>query len=579
MWRIRFTLIFFTVLIVVIILRLFYWQVILSDKLSLSGHQQYLSETDIPAPRGEIRTTDNIVLVTNEAAFDLYVAKNEIKIDPQSIADKLAVLFGQEDFAPEATFSGMIKQPSNEDVKTELINKLTDKSSVWTLLFRKVPQNIKNTIESYKIDGLHFENGQKRFYPESSMSAQLLGFVGRDITASDKGYFGLEGFYDRELKGVPGMVSQEKDVYGRPIVIGEKTVKEADNGRTLVLHLDRTVQFIIEEKLREGLEKYGAKAGSVVVMDPTTGGIIGMSSFPSYDPRNWFTYDSSLYKNPAVADFYEPGSTFKTLVMSAGINEGVVTPETECDKCTGPREISGFTIRTWNNKYFPNSTMTQVLEHSDNTGMVFVQEKLGKEKYLTYLRNFGIGEKTGIDLEDEATIPLRAEDDWRAIDLATSSFGQGIAVTAIQLVRAVATIANGGLLLEPHVVDKVITPEGKEIPIAPKIVKRVISNKTAKIMTEMLINAVEKGEAKWAKPPGFRIAGKTGTAQIPVKGHYDETRTIASFIGFAPADRPKFVMLVRISEPTTSPYGSETAAPLFFAIAKDLFAYYGIGPQ
>lgn len=579
MWRIRFTLFVFTILVGVIILRLFQWQVLSSDELSLSGHQQYLSKTNLPAARGEIKTADQVVLVTNEAAFDLYVAKNELKQDPLKLAEQLAPFFGEDDYEAESTLSGQLKQPTSEEIKQELTNKLTDKKTLWIPLFRKISILTKEKIDSLKIDGLHFENGQKRFYPESSMSAQLLGFVGRDLTGGDKGYFGLEGYYDRELKGIPGMISQEKDVYGRPIVIGEKTVKEADEGRSLVLHLDRTVQFIVEEKLREGIKKYGAKAGSVVVMDPSTGGILAMSSFPSYDPKSWFKYDSTLYKNPVVADFFEPGSTFKTLVMAAGINEGVVTPETKCDKCAGPRQISGFIIRTWNNKYYPQATMTEVLEHSDNTGMVFVGEKLGKSKFLSYLRNFGIGQLTGVDLEDEAAVPLREDEKWKEIDLATASFGQGIAITAIQLVRAVTAIANGGLLLEPHIVERVIKPNGEEIPIEPKVIRRVVSNKTAKIMTEMMINAVEKGEAKWAKPAGFRIAGKTGTAQIPVQGQYDATKTIASFVGFAPADKPRFVMLVRISEPTSSIYGSETAAPLFFAIAKELFSYYGIGPQ
>jgi cell division protein FtsI/penicillin-binding protein 2 len=314
-------------------------------------------------------------------------------------------------------------------------------------------------------------------------------------------------------------------------------------------------------------------------MEPKTGNIISMASLPTYTNYEWYKYEPILYKNPIVSDFYEPGSTFKVLVMASGLDASVVEPDTRCDKCAGPREISGYTIRTWNNKYYPQTTMTEVLEHSDNTGMVFVQEKLKKQKFLEYLTKFGLGESTGIDLEEENFPNFRADNLWKPIDLATTSFGQGIAVTPIQMIRAVGAVANGGILVEPHVVSKVITANEQELEIKPKEIRRVISLKTSKVLTEMLVQAVDKGEAKWAKPQGYRIAGKTGTAQIPIAGHYDEKKTIASFVGYAPADNPRFVMLVKLTEPTSSPWGSETAAPLFFSIAREIFHYWNIPPQ
>ena len=263
--------------------------------------------------------------------------------------------------------------------------------------------------------------------------------------------------------------------------------------------------------------------------------------------------------------------------MAAALDARAVTPETICETCGGPIQIGGYTIRTWNDVYYPNSTMTEVIVHSDNTGMVFAVRKLGLDTLYEYLVRFGIGEKTGIDLEEESKVELRQKKEWKEIDLATASFGQGIAVTGIQMARIVATIANGGVMLKPQVVHKV---EGEvELELKPKPGKRVLSNETARLLTEMMVTAVEKGEAKWAKPDGYRIAGKTGTAQIPVAGHYDEDKTIVSFVGFAPSENPVFAMLVKLREPQSSPWGSETAAPLWFAIAKDLFYYYGIQPE
>jgi len=308
------------------------------------------------------------------------------------------------------------------------------------------------------------------------------------------------------------------------------------------------------------------------------GAILAMVALPTYDPARYWQYNKELYSNPNIAFAYEPGSTFKIAVMSAALNEEVVKPDTRCDRCDGPRVIADYVIKTWNEKYFPNCTATEIIEHSDNVGMVFVGEELGIDRLVEYLKKFGLGEKTGIDLEDELTQELRPKKDWKLIDLATASFGQGIALTPIQMTRIAAVIANGGKLIRPYVVKEIIGDE-KKIEIGSKIEREVISSATAKVMTEMMVNAVDKGEAKWAKPAGYRIAGKTGTAQIPVAGHYDEEKTIASFIGFAPADEPKFVMLITLREPTSSPWGSETAAPLWFDIAKELFNYYGILPE
>jgi cell division protein FtsI/penicillin-binding protein 2 len=241
--------------------------------------------------------------------------------------------------------------------------------------------------------------------------------------------------------------------------------------------------------------------------------------------------------------------------------------------------VGGYSLETWDNKYFPNTNMIDVIQHSDNTGMVFVAQKLGVDRMINYLGKFGIGDNTGIDLQGEVSVELKPSNEWYAVDLATTGFGQGISVTPIELLDATAAIANDGVRMEPQVVGAVQDAQGNMVKIQPKVLDTPISVGTAKVMTEIMVNAVNKGEASWARLKGYSIAGKTGTASIPVSGHYDPTQTIASFVGFAPSDNPKFVVLVILNRPTASIYGADTAAPIFFDITKSLLSYYGIPPD
>ena len=556
---------------------------------------QYWSLVEIPTLRGEILTSDNFPIATSQKAYLLYADLPKLKLLADKIAEKLApILLPSYEELNLATSSADLeiiselkpaeeeKKENKEDflktVEKDLTEKLKIPDLVWLPLMHKISQEQKKAIEALDIKGLGFQDEEKRFYPEASMSAHLLGFVGKDESGQDNGYFGLEGYYNLELKGRPGLISQEKDAANRPILIGWSVDQEDKDGQTLALHLDRSVQFIVEEKLKEAIKKYRAKSGFVVVLDPQTGGILAMASLPAYEAKTYYKADKSLFKNPVVADTFEPGSTFKILVMAAAIDQGVVEPETKCDICDKPFKIDKYTIKTWNEEYHPDSTMTDVIKNSDNIGMVFVGQKLTLDHFWQYFKDFGLGEKTNIDLQEEIASPLKAKDKWNQVDLATASFGQGIAVTGIQMVRAVAAIANGGSLIEPHVVKKIISGE-KTIEIKPKIIRQVIKPETARIITQMMVNAVEKGEARWTRVKGYKIAGKTGTAEIPIAGHYDKEKTIASFVGFAPADKPRFVMLVSLREPETSPWGSETAAPLFFNISKELLTYWGIQPN
>ncbi|MBI2019893.1 penicillin-binding protein 2 [Candidatus Daviesbacteria bacterium] len=554
---------FFLLFFLAILARLFYWQVVYADRLQAQAESQHFEDIRVFASRGNIYFADGSILASATPTFTLYGLPKTISQDKKlDLAYLLAKTMEAEDV------DALAKQ-FLESLQQDLF---------WVSLQKNVPFETKKKIEELRLEGVGFDESSSRFYPEGSSSAHLLGFVGSDAKGGSKGYFGLEGYFDGELRGLEGVRRFEKDALGLPILIGRFLSNEARNGKDLITTVDRSVQFIVEKIIRAGMEKYGAKAASAIIMDPKTGGILAMASYPNYDPLNFFQYPKEYYKNPTVANSFEPGSTFKVLVMSAAINEDLVKPDTICDICSGPINLGGFTIRTWNNKYFPDSSMKDVIIHSDNTGMVFVGQKLGLDKFYSYLEDFGFGNVTNIDLEDETSPDLRPKKEWREIDLATASFGQGIAVTPIQMIRAISTIANGGNLMQPHVV-KTIKDEGSSFEVKPKVVKNILKESTAKIVTEMMVAAVEEGEAKWAKPKGFKIAGKTGTAQIPVEGHYDPNKTIASFVGFAPADDPKFVMLIRYDQPQSSIFGSETAAPTFFEIAKELFTYYKIAPS
>jgi len=556
-WRYRFVLLFFIFLFLSVTVRLFYWQVVRAQELAELGQAQYGRVVRLNPTRGEIMTSDGYAIAANKLSYLAFANPKEVKNIGEE-ATLLTSLLGTD---------------------TASVGALLSLDKYWVPLKSHVSRQDKEKIEAAKIPGVGFQEQYIRFYPEASTGAKLLGFVGKDENGADKGYFGLEGYYDRQLRGKEGLAVQIHDAFGQPILAKMNDAVGKVDGRNLILHVDRTIQFLLDRDLKEGVDLYGAASGMAVVMDPKTGGILAMSSFPNFDPRDYQNYSDDLYRNPLITDTYEPGSTFKPLVMASAIDAGLVKADTKCSICAGPVTIGDYQIHTWNDKYSANESMTDVIVHSDNTGMVFAGRKLGLDRMLSYFEKFGIGDTTGIDLQGEEEASIRSRDSWYPIDVATATFGQGITVTPIELLTAFSAIANEGKRMEPHVVAAVETPEGERIEIPPKELSQPISPKAAKVMTEMMVTAVNNGEAKFARLKGYRIAGKTGTAQIPVAGHYDPTKTIASFVGFAPADDPKFLMLVVIERPTSSIYGAETAAPIFFRVAKNILMYYGIPPS
>lgn len=548
--KIKFIFLLFIAFYITLIVRLFFLQVIYSP----SSKSVYLKTNKLNPVRGRIYDQKSQSLVLNQNSYQLYV-------EPKKVEDKDRLL--------------RLLSESLEVEEASISPKL-DMSKDWVAIASGLTQEQKDKLDKLNLKEIGFDYQTKRFYPEASLSAHILGFLGKDSEGEDVGYLGLEGFYNRDLRGLPGFVETERDIAGRPILIGVQQRVEPENGRDLILTIDKNIQEISKRRLLEGLEKYKAKKGCIITANPKTMAILSLVCLPDYDLEKYYLFNENFYKNLAISDLYEPGSVFKPLIVAAALEEKKIKANDTYNE-TGQVSVGEYNIKTWNDKYEGKISMTRILEKSSNVGMVYIGEKLGNKKIYSYLEKYGFGQNTGIDLEGEASGYLKPQNNWYPIDYATMTFGQGIAVTPIQMIRAFASIINGGDLMKPYIVQKIVS-ENKTTEIKPKVEKKIISRSTSDTIKKMLVSTVENAEAKWDRPKGFSIGGKTGTAQVPIKGFYDASKTIASFIGFAPASDPKFLTFVVIYEPQTSIWGSETAAPLFFEIAKDLIVYYNISP-
>lgn len=552
MIRVKLLLLFFFVMFVIISVKLFYIQLLHPVSSSLDN---YLKTRKIYPERGKIIDHNGTPFVLNQNSYLLYIEPKKIS-DVRYVSQKLSDVLHIDEASIEAKI---------------------DTTKVWVSLKGGIEEDQKTIIEKLNLGGVGFEYEMKRYYPEASLSAHLVGFVGKNNGGDNVGYFGLEGFYDKDLKGLSGFLETERDLMGRPIFIGMQERVNSQDGRDLQLSVDKTVQEITKRKLQEGLEAYKAKQGCIITADPYSMKILGFACLPDYDNSQYYLFNEGYFKNPAISEVYEPGSIFKPLIMAAAIQEKKIKPDDFYNE-DGPVQVGEYRIHTWDDKYEGKISMTRILEKSSNVGMVYVGEKLGDDNVYSYLQKYGFGQITGIDLQGETTGYLRPRNNWYPIDFSTVTFGQGIVVTPIQMIRAFSAIINGGKLIRPTVVEKIIAPNEVK-NIKPQVERKVIDGKTSEIIKKMLISTVENGEYKWDRPKGYLIGGKTGTAQVPIQGHYDPSKTIASFIGFLPADKPKFITLVMYREPQTSPWGSETAAPTFFEIAKELIVYYNITPD
>ncbi len=587
--RARLVTAFFLFLFGALFLRLFYWQVLSSGKLSAAAEDQHFYSLTIPARRGEIKSADGFPLAADKNDYLFYVNLSQFTADKSQVADQLATILsadvplistGSSEIAPadRETF----RSETRKKMAADLLSKFNVKTGIWVNLAHFISEDLKTKIENLHVSGLGFEPEPSRDYPEASMAAHLLGFVGFDVMGNPKGYFGLEGFYERDLAGRSGEVRMEKDAFGRPLAIGRETRLDKQDGRDLVTTIDRSVQRFVEADLSKGIKDWKASGGLAIVMDPKTGAVLADASFPQYDPANFSYYPTKLYKNPAIADLFEPGSIFKPLIMAAAINENKLTPNTTCDECSGPRKIGEYYIHTFDDKYHPNETMTDVLINSDNTGMSFVGEKLGFDKLYAYLQKYGFGQKTGIDLQEEEGGQLRPKADYYEIDKATLTFGQGIGVSAMQMMKAWSALANNGRMSTPHLVSEIIDGN-RTIKLNWPQSEQIVSPAAAKMVTEMLTRVARESPEHFPidrekSLTDYKIAAKSGTAQIAVGGKYIDTGYNASLMGYFPADNPQFLVIVKLNQPEVRIWGSDTAGPVFAAIARDLLYYYGISP-
>ncbi len=392
------------------------------------------------------------------------------------------------------------------------------------------------------------------------------------------GFYGVEGYYNQWLTGMEGKRAIEQNPIGEEIPLPVHAQMAATAGTNLILTVDRNVQMIAVQELERAIEEYQAQSGTVVIMNPKTGAILALANYPSYDPNGFPDVDGELLADASLSKMWEPGSIFKVITWAAGLDSGTISPGTSVYD-SGFREVGGRVLWNYDRQGRGWVTMTDGLAQSLNTVAAFISTSVGKETYYTYVQRFGFGNLTGVDMASEGPgmVKRPGDSNWFPSDLGTNAFGQGIAVTPVQMLSAVSAVANDGLLMKPYIVKQFIT-NGKVVSVEPMAVRQAISQDTAATLTGMLVQVVAR-EATKAQVAGYQVAGKTGTAQIPTAYGYDPTETIASFVGFAPADDPQFAVLVKLDKPQASPWANHTAAPAFRAIAERLIVYLQLPPD
>ncbi|MEM7116150.1 MAG: penicillin-binding protein 2 [Chloroflexota bacterium] len=438
----------------------------------------------------------------------------------------------------------------------------------FVMLEGRVSDDIAEAVRELPYNGLQIDPLARRFYPQGELMCHTIGHVDYE----NVGGGGIEGYYQQELAGE----AASAEINISPLTPQENVI--AREGADLVLTIDRTVQYTVEKHLIQALREHGAPTGTIVVMNPKTGAVLGMASAPCYDPYVFFEADETLLFNPLVSQQFEPGSVMKLITMAAALDAGVVTPNSTYYD-SGTLEVGGHRTVNWDRSAPGTVDMTTLLARSLNVGAATLSTWMGPESYYNYMQAFGFGRPTGIDILSEATglMPLPGDSNWTESFLATNSYGQGLAVTSLQMTAAISALANDGYLMQPYVVEEVHTPQGTRRH-EPTVLSRPIRPEIAQQMTNMAITAVAR-EVSEAHVEGYTIAGKTGTAQIPENGIYHPTDVIGSFVGWLPADNPEIVVFVKIDRPTSAPWGSKTAAPTFAKLVEELVILLNIPPD
>jgi len=592
--RLKVVFFLFFVAVAAIVQRLFVLQIKEHDYYAAMASDQHEIFQKLNPERGDIyvkndlffNNKDNALypLATNVSKYLLFAVPKEIT-DDKAVLQKLAELFNlrQERLTEDDKKKLSIEEQKSEEEKFALFDdwqkKISKKDDPYEPLKHLVDESQIEQIKSWAIKGLRWSRETARFYPEKNSGSTLLGFVGKQAESGIlKGYYGLESCYDKLLAGESGFLRSELDNAGRWIALAGQDFREAQNGKSLVLTIDKAIQYVACDELNKAVKSHEAEKGGLVVMEPATGKILAMCSAPDFDPNEYNKIkDLSLFNNDNISESYESGSVYKTITMAMGLNMGLVTPFAGYNDI-GEFKSSGFTIKNSDLKANGWQTMTQVLEKSLNTGAIYVAQKVGHENFKKYSEDFGFGRKTEIDLCGESAGNISSLDKKGEIYLATASFGQGITTTPIQLARAYSAIVNEGKLMKPYLVDSILNDVGQvEKKFEPQMEKQVISSESARLLSGMLVSVVDNGHTKRAAIEGYNVGGKTGTAQVPdnVNGGYSK-ETIHTFIGFAPLENPRFVMLVKIDKPKDVQYAEGSAAPVFSTVGKFILDYYNV---
>jgi cell division protein FtsI (penicillin-binding protein 3) len=533
--------------------RLVYLQVIKHGEFREMSDRQQFTPKDVQASRGLIEDRNESPLAVNVDLFNVCA-------HPDLITDKAGTA---------RVLSQSLGIPYGE-----VIAKLSqDKSFVW--LARQVPYERSTAVESMKLQGVEAFREQRRFYPDHEMASHVVGFAGID----NQGLDGLERLYDASLKGKIGKVMAERDARGRVVIADSKKISAGTDGLNIVTTLDKTLQHIAQVELEKAYNRYKCKAASIIVMDPHTGELLAVANYPNFDPNYFKGYGKAIWSDRAVCDSFEPGSTFKLVTMAGALEEGVVN---EDDKffCENGHFLTDYGRVVTDHEKFGWLTVREIFGYSSNIGTTKVAMKLGKDKLYAYAKRFGFGDLSGVDLPGEASGTLRPVDKWSGTSITTIPYGYEVSTTPIQILDAYAAIANDGVLMKPYIVQRMETIDGRTVKeFGPKKVRRVCSDKTAKRLTDMMRWVVQKGTGTAVALPNYDIAGKTGTAYKFTGKQYSKYSYVSSFVGFVPAENPKFAIYVSLDDPRGIYWGGYTAGPVFKEVAKRAMAYDLIPPS
>jgi len=556
----------------VIVSRIFFLMIIQHDfYVQLANGSHELFERLIPR-RGAVYAQDSrsdeiYPLAMNRDVFLLYANTKEITDNDtaETVAEALAEVFSYDD-----------------EKKLAVYYQLNKRTDPYEPIEKKIEEDVKNELEKRELPGIHFVRQSLRFYPEQSLAAQTIGFLGKDSEGEHVGRYGIEGYWNAELAGTSGFVEGLRGARGGLILSGGKTFEPATDGVDIYTTIDRTLQYKACAILEEARQEYEAASASLVIMDPKTGAIYTMCSVPEFNPNSYGKVENAqVYNNTTIFTPYEPGSIFKPITMAAAINEGHLTPNSIYHDTGVIDDVCETKIRNADHKVYKDQSMTGVLENSINTGMVYVAQQLGKHRFKEYINDFGFAAKTGIGLDSEVSGVIESlnKNKGDRIDCygATASFGQGITTTPLQMVNAFSAIVNGGVLMKPFIVSRVEHSTGQVQRTKPKEIRRVLSPSTAALVSAMLVSVIDSGHATGAGVDGYYIGGKTGTAQIAGRGGYTK-ETNHSFVGFGPVDDPVFSMIVKFEKPQRR-FSASTAAPTFGKIAQFIMQYYAIPPS